>query len=241
MSHVSNARGFNVNPSLNGSNVVSTDSFNIDDLRSEKSLRQRQTGGGGLLSWLAGSDSQTNLVLSAFKDKRPDVAVYLLNKHKCDDISATDESGKNILHYLVIYSTYDTDVAKLLSKMLNYDAIDEEVLNAQDVDGNTPAHYAADLGNSIIVEALKRKGADLTLKNKHEFYVGTDTETDPDVADIYEIQKKKSCKHKDRRHKHCSECDSDKPSRDRLSEIFVSKVERPEFGKGLDNIIKLYV
>jgi hypothetical protein len=217
---------FNGNLFPKSTNDVSSDSINMNDFHSEISNNQ---AGGGVFSWLFGSSDENNMVLKAFGDNRPDVASYLLSNKECKSFDAQDRTGKTVLHYLVIFSTYNRDVARTLANILDNSDL-SSAINVTDNKGNTAAHYAADLGNSVLVEALKRKGANLSIRNNDGYYVGTDTEQDTER--VYTVPVVRS---------------SDLPlvRRDMSSkDLFVpcgSVSETDNLEKKLDNIVKMFV
>lgn len=213
---------FNANLFLNSTNDVSSDSINMKDIRSEISNNQ---AGGGVLSWLFGSSDDNNMVLKAFGDNRPDVATYLLTNNDYDSYNAQDRAGKTVLHYLVIFSTYNRDVARVLANILDKSDI-SSAINIKDSRGNTAAHYAADLGNGVLVEALKAKGADLSIKNKDGFYIGTDTEQDTERVYTRPTTKVR---------------DVGSPSKDIFIPCGSAASESENLGRKLDNIVKLFV
>jgi hypothetical protein len=200
----------------------------MNDIRSEISNNQ---AGGGLFSWLFGSSDESNMVLKAFGDNRPDVAIYLLTNKECKSYDAQDRTGKTVLHYLVIFSTYNRDVARTLANILDKSDVSSAV-NITDNKGNTAAHYAADLGNNVLVDALKAKGADLSIKNNDGFFIGTDTEQDTER--VYTKPVTRSSTLSKTRHSATS------PSKN----IFIpcgSASETDNLEKQLDNIVKMFV
>ncbi|MFY9589468.1 ankyrin repeat domain-containing protein [Rickettsia endosymbiont of Halotydeus destructor] len=75
------------------------------------------------------------------------------------NINATDEVGKNALHYSVLnYLDVYADIIKVLIK----DGIN---INHSDAPGNTPLYYAAHLRNNIVVKLLIENGAKINITN----------------------------------------------------------------------------
>lgn len=128
--------------------------------------------GGGLLSFLSGSDEgvyASNLALDAFNKKMPQVACFVirnaLNNSYALDFSKTNSSGKNLLHLIVIYSAYHPETKQLLLDILTSQNV-KNYLNVQDSTMNTPCHYALSLGMEDVVKLFANLGADLTIKNE---------------------------------------------------------------------------
>lgn len=68
------------------------------------------------------------------------------------------ESGDNLLHYAILDAK-----TQFIEKTLG---VFENDLSVQNVDGNTPLHYACLLGNLKIVKLLVNNKADIMLTNK---------------------------------------------------------------------------
>jgi len=154
---------------------VSESSATIGSIGTESySEKSNMTQKGGFLSWLTKTSDETKMALNAFQDGRPDVAIYLILKYKCN-FSSTDSSGKTLFHYLIEYSNDIPIAGYCLNKILSDKSISLP-LNIQDENGNTPTHYAAILNNNKLIEFLKLKGADLKIKNKDGYYIDEDNE-----------------------------------------------------------------
>lgn len=127
--------------------------------------------GGGLLSPFGYEHKATfaaQTCLDAFKDKKPDVARYILenalSKGQQIDFSLQDCSGRTILHYLVCYAANNQAIKQLLISCVSLEKC-KKYINLQDDSGNTPTHYALYLGAEDIVRFLAENGADLKIKN----------------------------------------------------------------------------
>jgi hypothetical protein len=134
----------------------------------------------GLMSLLYGDDRSnilTNLCLDAFRDRKLDVVHYIFAKESSLNYSLKDESGKTILHYLVIYSVYDPVIKQHLINCINEYKDNKQrcnnFLNIQDNLKNTAAHYALYLGLDDVVKMLEDSGADLTLKNDKGYSISS--------------------------------------------------------------------
>lgn len=94
--------------------------------------------------------------LFAVSENRQNIAAMLL-KHGADK-DALDVSRKNALHLSVIKGNDKTALWLIQDMALN--------VNAQDLDLQTPLHYAVENYDVELMQILVFNGADLTLKNK---------------------------------------------------------------------------
>uniref|UniRef100_A0A6C0EAU2 Uncharacterized protein n=1 Tax=viral metagenome TaxID=1070528 RepID=A0A6C0EAU2_9ZZZZ len=169
-----------LNININKETSEDRDSFTIDGLKSETHSQSNPLAqsGSGLFSQ---DNSLINMVLASYADSRPDVAIYILNNSQCTDINTVDKYGRNLLHYLAMYSVKHEESFRYLSRLLLKYTDCSSSVNKQDLKGNTPAHYAAMVGNDGLVEAFKLKSADLSVKNLDGYYIGVQTEQESDV------------------------------------------------------------
>lgn len=126
--------------------------------------------GGGIMNWLLGSGSgeyATELALDAFKNQYPQIAYFII-RHAIDksvqlDFSKSDTNKRTLLHHLVSYAKIPV-MKDLFSIVLsNTDA--KRYINAQDENGDTPAHLAAHEGSDMVIDELVAHGANLTIAN----------------------------------------------------------------------------
>lgn len=126
--------------------------------------------GGGIMNWLLGSGSgeyATELALDAFKNQYPQIAYFII-RHAIDksvqlDFSKSDANKRTLVHHLVSYTKIPV-MKDLFSVVLsNTDA--KRHINAQDENGNTPAHIAAHDGSDMVIDELVAYGANLTIAN----------------------------------------------------------------------------
>jgi len=169
-------------PKTSGIVYVGTDSSDIGNTFGSKPAKPKMTDSSNLGGGLFGTDSTelfAGLLLDAFKTRKINEVVFLLQQAKEKKIKLClrrrDESGKSILHYLVIYCGFDITVRDTLLEVLNYHNISEFV-NNQDNTKNTPSHYALSLNHLDILQMLIAKGADLSIKNDKGFYIKEDVE-----------------------------------------------------------------
>ena len=163
-----------MNKLINTLSNTSEFTYNHSDTVSynEKSHKLNQNGGG-----LFCDDELTNILLKCFTDERPDIVCYLLcklNKNP-EKITKINDIKRNLFHYFTIYASHSnmiihlsTIIRKTCSKTL------KKVLNAQDIYGNTPLHYATELGYNNLVKLFIDNGADSSIQNKNGEYIKED-------------------------------------------------------------------
>jgi hypothetical protein len=128
-----------------------------------------QIGGGFFCS-----DDFTTILLECFCDNRPDVACYLLCKSSKSpkDITKKDKTDRNLLHYMSIYASFGNmviHISKLLRKSSK--SKNKSALKSKDKLGNTPLHYAAELGYDNLVKIFIESGGDPTIRNKEGQFI----------------------------------------------------------------------
>ena len=152
--------------------------------------------GGGIMNWLLGSGSgeyATELALDAFKNQYPQIAYFII-RHAIDksvniDFSKSDVNKRTLLHHLVSYAKIPI-MKDLLSVVLsNTDA--KRHVNAQDENGDTPAHLAARDGSDMVIDELVANGASLTIANNANKVIHIESGNAP--RDIFEKSSKQKC------------------------------------------------
>ena len=163
-----------------GDNNISAYSENSQN--SENNENSIVQNGGGLFC----SDDFNNILLESLSDGRPDIACYLLCKTQKlpKDITKKDKMGRNILHYLSIYASHGNIVLHItrLVRKVSKNKL-KTALKTQDKLGNTPLHYATELGFNNLVKLYIDNGADPKIRNKEGVYVDED-DTPIDVSII---------------------------------------------------------
>jgi hypothetical protein len=166
-------------------NNISTSEFTFkhSDLMTEQTITDQtmtkniNQNGGGIIDSLFGKNELSTLLLETFTDGRPDIACYLLCKQKkCKcDITDVDNTGRNLLHYLTIYASYGNMVIHIGNLIRNcLKAKLKKALKCKDKLGNTPLHYATDLGFNNLVKLYIENGADPSIRNNNGEYVMED-------------------------------------------------------------------
>ena len=81
------------------------------------------------------------------------------------DVNATTADLRSPLHYAVIYAGNDQDKNNPWIQVARTLIARHADLNAQDIHGNTPLHYAIQNKNSILLRYLVAHGVDMTIQN----------------------------------------------------------------------------
>lgn len=152
-------------------NSSSKFTFNRSQLSSDKTINN-QNGGGFFCD-----DDFNNILLECFSDNRPDIACYLLCKIKKNpiDIDNQDEFARNLFHYMSIYASHCNMVIHITNIIKNSSKSKlKKALNCSDKFGNTPLHYATDLGYNNLVKLYIDCGGDPKIKNKDGLYIDID-------------------------------------------------------------------
>jgi hypothetical protein len=171
---------------MNSTNDI--DNFSIGTESQYSGASNNQNGGSNFLSKLFGGGDKgsyaTELALRAFSARNTDVGCYAvkdaLNNSYDLDYSVKDTGSRTILHHLVLASE-NPEVKQLLLRVLETSGAKDNI-NAQDDRLNTPAHCAVYLGMSDVVDLLAKNGADLSIKNKEGYSIGSDAVPKPTTA-----------------------------------------------------------
>ncbi|WP_311195366.1 ankyrin repeat domain-containing protein [Moraxella cuniculi] len=117
-----------------------------------------------MMSYNPEAEEQGVYILSAFKDGMIDDALYLINKYSDNhSIWYTSKSTKwNWLHKILLSPSSNNYKASLSVKYLIDLGLD---INAQDIYGMTPLHYALRSGNAEAAIELLNAGADPNIPN----------------------------------------------------------------------------
>ena len=176
-------------------NELSTSEFTFkhSDLTTEQTINESisqniNQNGGGIIEALFGKNELNTLLLETFTDGRPDIACYLLCKQKkCKcDVTEVDNTGRNLLHYMSIYASHGNMVIHIgkLFKNCSKSKL-KKALKCKDKLGNTPLHYATELGFNNLVKLYIDNGADPSIRNNKGEYVMEESQNQPiDVSII---------------------------------------------------------
>lgn len=158
-------------------NELSTSEFTFkhSDLLTEENIKDTiNQNGGGIIETLFGKNELNTLLLETFTDGRPDIACYLLCKQKkCKcDVTEVDNTGRNLLHYMSIYASHGNMVIHIGKLFKNCSKTKlKKALKCKDKLGNTPLHYATELGFNNLVKLYIDNGADPSIRNNKGEYV----------------------------------------------------------------------
>ena len=176
------------------SNKKNKDILKID---TETPVTPFQSGGGGVFSYLFGSDkgeTTTDLLFDAFDETRLEPVVFLLtnalDKKYELNYSKKSSSDKTILHYLIIYSNFFCSVKQLLYKFFKETNIKDSI-NEYDGKGNTAGHYALYFDMNDVLDMLVKYGLDLSLKNCNGHSIDIAESDETDAVSIVSIAKSK--------------------------------------------------
>jgi hypothetical protein len=123
----------------------------------------QEGGGDGIFSFLFDSGKNSRLITDAFSVGNVAAALFLMDKGFDIDMSYTDKDKKNALHHMIQYSTRSKPLNTKLSELLR-SGVDRHCVNQPDVNGDTPLHIAAGVGNDYIAELLVNNGATVPTK-----------------------------------------------------------------------------
>jgi len=157
---------------------VSESSFilNTHDLTSDIKMNEINVQEGGCFTSYTCNEIN-NLILQAFTSKKPDVVCFLLEniKTKIDKLDMKDKHERTFLHYFILYNNYEIINQYLIKILKNKDICSvRDAINAQDVLGNTPLHYALMIQNDMIINLLIERGANKKIKNNEGSYIDTE-------------------------------------------------------------------
>lgn len=117
-----------------------------------------------------------SLALMASKDGAFDVVSYLINKNLIKNLGIKDKEGFTILHYLIMNYSKINNADKILDMILGDPNIHSFINSQDNINKDTPLHLAVSYGLDNVAEKLIMKGADKTMFNNKNEYVGTDNE-----------------------------------------------------------------
>jgi palmitoyltransferase len=105
----------------------------------------------------------------------PNSIIYFNKKYNID-IASTNNDNLNAMHFAAI-SGMDNSIIYLLNMGLNP--------NLQDINGNTPIHYAVKYGQNRIIKKLLHNGADKNILNKNKVSPAMLARENPELSDIF--------------------------------------------------------
>jgi ankyrin repeat protein len=150
---------------------------------------------GGSLGVFGSGKSKliTEMALEAFGNRKIKEGAYIISngdKHNIKvDLKKCDDSGRTLLHHLVMYCAYDIEVKETLGMLLMRKDI-KKYINCQDIHKNTPAHYALSLNQINVLRALVSAGADTNIKNDEGFYIKTSSKGSVKQSKQYDMSTK---------------------------------------------------
>lgn len=139
---------------------------------------QIQNGG---FFWDNCSDNNEKF-LNAYKQRKLDTVVYMLENNMVPDLMTTDANQNTIMHLLVQDYNGSTIHQRILVILLSCPDHRKQLLNAVNSNGDTPLHIAVRDGKSELAELLLKYGANQNIKNNAGEFVDTDDEVDVSVV-----------------------------------------------------------
>ena len=123
-----------------------------------------------LINSMRGGRGYTFLIHAAIAERK-DIVGYLSNQQH--DLSIVNDYGWNVLHLIV--GRNDDDVAFEMLNSLDVSQLNDDVINKQDnINKQTPLHFAAWLNRHKSIVWLMDQGADPSLKDVRGLRPGED-------------------------------------------------------------------
>ena len=116
-----------------------------------------------------------NMLHKGAQGNSPNSIIYFNKKYNID-IASTNNDNLNAIHFAAI-SGMDNSIIYLLNMGLNP--------NLQDINGNTPLHYAVKYGQNRIIKKLLHNGADKNILNKNKVSPAMLARENPELSDIF--------------------------------------------------------
>ena len=116
-----------------------------------------------------------NMLHKGAQGNSPNSIIYFNKKYNID-IRSTNNDNLNAMHFAAI-SGMDNSIIYLLNMGLNP--------NLQDINGNTPLHYAVKYGQNRIIKKLLHNGADKNILNKNKVSPAMLARENPELSDIF--------------------------------------------------------
>ena len=116
-----------------------------------------------------------NMLHKGAQGNSPNSIIYFNKKYNID-IASTNNDNLNAMHFAAI-SGMDNSIIYLLNMGLNP--------NLQDINGNTPLHYAVKYGQNRIIKKLLLNGADKNILNKNKVSPAMLARENPELSDIF--------------------------------------------------------
>ncbi len=143
-----------------------------------------EMNGGGYIQDILSVNSKktinmTRLCMDCIASRNFSFLNFLLSYNFTPDLSYTDVQGNNILHGLVVAAKQSENSSKALYQIL-HNMPCKDALNHQNVNGDTPLHFATLEGQHELVALFISKGAKRT-QNNSGLLVMTEVEPNPEV------------------------------------------------------------
>lgn len=153
--------------SSNNTNIFS----NLSELSQSELSQIHQTG--GFFNLFCEETKIDKAVLEAIRLKKYDIVDFFVDKDLITSYQYQDENGNTLLHYLAL--DYDS-TWKIIEKILKRLDV-KSFINIQNKNGDTPLILAVIGAQHDLCEKLIAHGADKAIKNKQQYCVDTETDT----------------------------------------------------------------
>ena len=130
---------------------------------------------GGFFWGANGGNKNDENCLIAARTKNYEVVDFMLNHDMLSELTAQDEEGNTLLHYLARDFSVNSKVNAIISSLLKRNNV-SQFINIQDKNGDTPLIAAVRAGNMSLSEQLISNGANKQIKNNDGLYVGSESE-----------------------------------------------------------------
>ena len=120
--------------------------------------------------------------IEAFDKNNIDLALYIINKQQCC-LACHDKKGNSIIHNLILCTKTNPKCETTLDNLIKANKINENCIDIQNNDGETPILLAAKNELFDIVRKLDEQGANKEIKDKKGFYIGEKDSDDSESSE----------------------------------------------------------
>ncbi len=154
--------------------------FNFSETSSEpfyKSQKNIKNQNGGFLG--LGETDYSELLFNAVAQNNVEALLYLVNSPIIKKINYQDNHGQTILHMVLnnLVTGKNTQKVNIITDVILTRPDIKDLINIQDVNGNTALHLAVIAGQDVLCDKLIKAGANPLLKNNAGLFIESETET----------------------------------------------------------------
>jgi hypothetical protein len=142
--------------------------------KSQKSIKNQNGGFFGL-----GETDYSELLFDAVRQNNVEALLYLVNSQVIKKINYQDKHGQTILHMVLNNLVTGKNIQKvtIITNAILARPDIKDLINIQDVNGNTALHLAVIAGQDELCDKLIKAGANPLLKNSAGLFIESETET----------------------------------------------------------------